>query len=435
VYRAVVFEDTEKQFRLFMGRMIVGRDEISETPSVVKAGPLRLIEITGEAADLSTADGIAELISSWRTLVKAPALPFVLNTGINVRREWSLGVRSIPPSWHFELSYSDKEPMAANIPSGPFIDPVGGFFASDIGDAAAQWLDVPWFRQHTNPQKSVEVTLIDNRAYLSHLALEGTTLTVHVHRRTQTRLHCTVITRDYQNVRDHSSEVVTGDLVQVAIPIPAKSLEIFLTDDDGFCFDQHAEDERGLSSRRVLTPAARSPKIDTDLRVAVEGGENEHVEFKEWLPLERGNKKSAELLRTVCAFANSLGGDLFVGVSDSLEIVGCARELARALKLPLEECRVAYAQQVQRILAEGISPTVPADLSWLSHAGLDVLRISVPPTGAAHYLIENNDAYVRRGASSRKATLPEIDVLLARAKGKQPSSESGAGGRSWVAGP
>ena len=85
-------------------------------------------------------------------------------------------------------------------------------------------------------------------------------------------------------------------------------------------------------------------------------------------------------------------------------------------------------------MAEGISPSVPVEISWLSHAGLDVLRVSVQKTGAVHHVVESNETYVRRGANSTRATPPEMKVLLDHVDGERRASGSNGGGRSWVPG-
>lgn len=438
LFRAVVFQDTERQFRLFLGRLIVGIDGPADTVSVTKAGPLRPIEVSGDVDDLSTVEGIAEFVSLWRPLLKVPASSTVLQSNVNIRREWSHGVRSTPPCWYFDLEYSDDESRTGNVPNGPFIDPNGTFFATDLGDAAAQWLDVPFFRQQGNPEKRIEVTLVDNRAYLGELTLDGPRLILQVHDRTRQPLYCTIITQDYHGVIRRQTLPVTGGELQTEIALPARSLEIYLTNDEGFCFDTyHESDHRHSRSHSLLSAVSRETEMQIELREALRSGENERVEFKKWLPIDRERPKSFELLSTVCAFANSLGGDLFIGVSDQLEIVGCGKgltELTRVLKLSRDECRDPYAQLVRRAIAEGISPTVPVEISWLSHAGLDVLRVSVRRTGAVHHVVESNDTYVRRGANSTRATPPEIKALLDRVDEEQRGSGINGGSRAWVLG-
>lgn len=432
LFRAVVVQDSEGRFRLFLGRLIIGDRGSGDTVALTKAGQIRLVEAVGEIDDLSTVDGIAEFISIWRPLVKAPAIPIVLRPNVNVRREWSHSTRATPPSWSFELDFSDEEPLTGNMPGGPFVDPTTGFLAADLGEAAAEWLGIPYFRQYSNPSNRIDVTLIDNRAYLAEMVLDGSTLSIRVHNRNPQQLHCTIVTRDYHDERRRRTFKVSGGTVRTEIALPAKSLDVYLTNDDGYCFDLYQEDtSRPFSRYSLLSSAgARDARVHTELLAAREGGENERVEFKKWLPLDREQPKSFELLRTACAFANSQGGDLFIGVSDELEIVGCAKglaELARSLKRPRDDCRDQYLQLVRRVIAEGISPTVPTETHWMNHAGLDVLRISIPRTGAVHHVVESNDTYVRRGANSKKATPPEIEALLKTVQAERLQSNP-----SWV---
>jgi predicted HTH transcriptional regulator len=55
----------------------------------------------------------------------------------------------------------------------------------------------------------------------------------------------------------------------------------------------------------------------------IEGGEGQRVEFKPYVKLAPRDPKSIELVITACAFANSVGGSLLIGVTDQ----GCPRVL------------------------------------------------------------------------------------------------------------
>jgi len=59
----------------------------------------------------------------------------------------------------------------------------------------------------------------------------------------------------------------------------------------------------------------------------IKGGETEYVEFKSSLRWDYRESKSNKILeevimKSICAFANAKGGNLFIGVNDELEIIG-----------------------------------------------------------------------------------------------------------------
>jgi Putative DNA-binding domain len=70
-----------------------------------------------------------------------------------------------------------------------------------------------------------------------------------------------------------------------------------------------------------------------ELMALVEGGESQHVEFKEMLP------EPGKLLREAIAFANSQGGWLLVGVDDNGQLVGLrdVDEVTETLRMANEQ--------------------------------------------------------------------------------------------------
>ncbi|MBT7036490.1 MAG: ATP-binding protein [Lentimicrobiaceae bacterium] len=64
-----------------------------------------------------------------------------------------------------------------------------------------------------------------------------------------------------------------------------------------------------------------------DVKTMIKGGETEYVEFKSSLRWDYRESKSNKILeevimKSICAFANAKGGNLFIGVNDELEIIG-----------------------------------------------------------------------------------------------------------------
>ena len=114
----------------------------------------------------------------------------------------------------------------------------------------------------------------------------------------------------------------------------------------------------------------------------VREGEGQRVEFK--------RKASAGVVQTACAFANTEGGVLLVGIADEGRVVGTS---------PDEERRVS-----QRLSRMQPFPTVR--MSSIRFTGKDVLVIEVEPSSALVTL--GGVAYVRVGSTNRTLSINEL---------------------------
>jgi ATP-dependent DNA helicase RecG len=121
-------------------------------------------------------------------------------------------------------------------------------------------------------------------------------------------------------------------------------------------------------------------------------GESEHLEF-----IRRPDRKS-HVEEAACAFLNSDGGRIVVGVGDEGELVGVERaeEAARAL---------------QQRLAEAISPPVPLSATVEALAGHNLLLIEVPRGVEKPYVCQGR-ILVREGTQVRAATAFDLSSLI-----------------------
>src|SRR3989338_4532105 len=96
--------------------------------------------------------------------------------------------------------------------------------------------------------------------------------------------------------------------------------------------------------------------------------ENYLVEFKDF----SGGLSFKELAKTFCAFANTDGGDLYIGVTDQRQIRGIS-------------LKPSLLDGIQNAAREGCSPPVPFHLHKIA-VGSDkyVLQISIPKSGHLH---------------------------------------------------
>lgn len=150
-------------------------------------------------------------------------------------------------------------------------------------------------------------------------------------------------------------------------------------------------------------------------------GEGLMHECKPYIRLELGKgngNKHKELARTICAFSNRMGGSLFIGVSDELNISGCKEGLTSepSLKYPsLEEKKNQYASDIVRFINElVVSDVQDLDIkTYWADVALDcVLILQVAPSSSLFVYKEGNQFYSRRGSSNAAITSAEVEAIV-----------------------
>ncbi len=132
--------------------------------------------------------------------------------------------------------------------------------------------------------------------------------------------------------------------------------------------------------------------VASRIKDALASGEGKCVEFKA--------KYVSNIGHSICSFANTAGGLILVGISDSNRVVGIKAEKANKLKSDIQH------------LLQNCDPYIDATIEvilWPPH-GEDrkyILAITVEEGGGKLHLY-NGTAYVRRGASNGTMTPAEI---------------------------
>lgn len=125
--------------------------------------------------------------------------------------------------------------------------------------------------------------------------------------------------------------------------------------------------------------------------------ESQTVKFKsQWSP---------NIKKTIVAFANTTGGDIYVGIDDNGEIVGC-------------EAPGKIQKRVISMARDNISPSVLPLLQFVTHrtGGQSVLQIHVDRGTQRPYCFDTRDPssiYVRAGNVSLPACVEEITAMVA----------------------
>jgi predicted HTH transcriptional regulator len=160
------------------------------------------------------------------------------------------------------------------------------------------------------------------------------------------------------------------------------------------------------------------PELPAQQRATLElirQGESERCEFKA-LPAKPVDKIDnsfwEKILKTCCAFANTEGGTLLIGVSDDAELVGID-----AAPQSDAETAAACRDELRRIAIKRLrdnlhdAPAIAVDLVLVSERY--VLCLVVPfHQSSAPCTVRGDQAYIRRGATTRRPTADEYRQLL-----------------------
>ncbi len=154
---------------------------------------------------------------------------------------------------------------------------------------------------------------------------------------------------------------------------------------------------------------------DDFVQAAREEGANIVQSFHEGMTVRGG--KLYSIISDVCAFANTNGGTLYVGVS--------ADPKKKPAGIPNPEQAIA---QLEKAISTRISPPLNCTLDVQECGGKKVVRIMVPRGEDAPYAVDENRIYVRAESETGLAVRDEIVSLVLRGRHKGgAAAPSGAG--------
>lgn len=126
-----------------------------------------------------------------------------------------------------------------------------------------------------------------------------------------------------------------------------------------------------------------------ELRAAIRAGEGREVEFKRGLPSDY------KVARSLCAFANTRGGLLIIGVDDRGELEGAPHPQATAMKL-------------REIAAKRVSPPLEPSIRCVRLDGVQLVVVRVAASRQRPHGVLDEDqrleTVVRAGSSNRVAS-------------------------------
>lgn len=205
-------------------------------------------------------------------------------------------------------------------------------------------------------------------------------------------------------IYEEGKEIISSDdLTPININLQeAKSCNVFLVNQQNEVLDfitstLHYEFSIPLNDK----------KHESSFIELIQSGENEHVEFKTFIGLDKGGKKK-EIDKTVCAFSNQAGGVLFIGVTDGAEIIGLeSAEFGRQFKNDLK----AYSDAISKYLTERLRINNCFKVMHTSVCGEEIIVIEVSIAEGCNQITADKVVYIRKGASSMQATPEEIHLL------------------------
>lgn len=178
--------------------------------------------------------------------------------------------------------------------------------------------------------------------------------------------------------------------------------------------------EGEFGSIRVLRAAA-SPDPAARLKVLLDAGEGPEVEFKSSMfsSMHEWKKKSqlvehpslqGELLKTICAFLNTDGGDLLVGVDDEGNPCG---GLALDMQLKgwtLDKWQLHFQSLVKERFHEGYNVQPYLRTTIVQMNSVDIFHVSVMARAARSFVqrdkAKSHEFFIRNGPRSDSLDLP-----------------------------
>jgi hypothetical protein len=422
VARSVLVRDGDAIGRVATAVLPILADDARAARQTFTVGALTLVSTPLTPADLSDGGALASALAS--AFPGGDGLQRALTQSLSayVSRKWAReaanGALATRPLWR--ARFDGIRERTISLPRGPFFNPHVRHFHTSVRHATMAWTGIPLLQEHESTADDVYYVLLpDPRAYLEDVRVVDGGIEVRVDGTlvgTHAQLYCALAGTDMDNRSVEQVSPIKNAAVAFRFERLLRDCTIHLLDADGTPYDEHVErDFRAAPGDSLFTGdgGARAARARS-LTLSLESGEGEHVEFKEWIPKDRNNSKSAELLESAVALANADGGTIFIGVSDQGDLLGVERSLrreyAKEMGGDLTRLRDAYYADLRERLLTAVRPRLDVRLVWIDPTpDTWVLAVHVEHGGReAHFVEGTKESFVRRGATNRRASPEDI---------------------------
>lgn len=153
----------------------------------------------------------------------------------------------------------------------------------------------------------------------------------------------------------------------------------------------------------------------------INGGENSHVEFKStlrWdLRLEKRNHEiEASVLKTIAAFINTDGENLFIGIDNNGVALGLDNDFKTLKKKDID----GFEQYLMQLVSLKLGTHLCSHLkvSFYRYGENDVCQVEIEPAKTPVYANQDGRSrfYIRTGNGTRELDLPEAILHLGKEK-------------------
>jgi len=173
-------------------------------------------------------------------------------------------------------------------------------------------------------------------------------------------------------------------------------------------------------TRKLLLVSQLDRKVRRTVRLLIDAGESDAVEFKSSLRWDHRQKKCNKALevvivKTIAGFLNHDGGDLLIGVNDEGSIVGLKDDYATLRKKDRDGFELLLMQLVKNTLGGDVCTLLHAVFQEIE--GRDVCQVLIEPSERPVYVRHEGKAlyFVRTGNSTNELNTKEaLDHIMQR---------------------
>lgn len=256
--------------------------------------------------------------------------------------------RSLSPNWQLQLVPSENDYMRrsgfiaitgfeerrSSAPREPLIAADQPYYP-DIDEAANDWLPMKKFHGDQDGRRGQFIFILpEPRAYFTDVEHDKGLLTVSVDgTEVGAGGFCVKGVYWHEEKLGHFEGLVNDKKIQVEVPDGVSRFEYVLIDLSGQVYDIQRESKFEPSPLRRRGEASVTRDLLHQVESARSSAEGAFVEFKPFVRLTDGmgtkdNKtKLREVVMTAVSFANTRGGQIFLGIGDDCDIKGINEEV------------------------------------------------------------------------------------------------------------